>query len=121
MAKGGKQPLSLGKGCHFIGTAVHELLHAVGFHHEHSREDRDKNVDIVWKNVHPLARNQFKIVSSSDYPQFYGFDFDSVMLYGSTAFSRDGKSPTILRKDDSDHLLTAVYYKTGMSSVDAER
>ncbi|RWR99049.1 hypothetical protein B4U80_10498 [Leptotrombidium deliense] len=43
------------------------------------------------------------------------------MLYGSTAFSRDGKSPTILRKDDNDHLLTAVYYKTGMSSVDAER
>lgn len=49
---GGKQQLSLdNNGCIYIGTAIHEMMHAVGFYHEHTRNDRDDYVTINFGNV----------------------------------------------------------------------
>lgn len=49
--KGGKQLLSLGSGCKNRGHVTHELIHALGFFHEHTRPDRDKFVKILWDNI----------------------------------------------------------------------
>lgn len=49
---GGQQLLSLSvSGCMDRGIIQHELLHALGFHHEHNRSDRDQHVRINWENV----------------------------------------------------------------------
>jgi hypothetical protein len=47
----GPQAISIGKNCDKFGIVVHELGHVVGFWHEHTRPDRDDNVQIVTKNI----------------------------------------------------------------------
>lgn len=48
---GGRQEISLSKHCGRIGTIQHEILHSIGFWHEHSRRDRDDYLDIKWQNI----------------------------------------------------------------------
>lgn len=33
------------------GSIVHELMHAVGFHHQHSTYNRDNYIKVAWENI----------------------------------------------------------------------
>lgn len=67
--KGGKQLLSLGRGCKNRGKVTHELMHALGFFHEHTRPDRDKFVKILWENIKTGNVYKHKLMLISDYSQ----------------------------------------------------
>ena len=41
----------LGPGCENKGTILHELLHLLGFYHEHNRADRDTYLRIYEQNI----------------------------------------------------------------------
>lgn len=47
---GGAQPVFVGPLC-AMGNIVHEILHALGFHHEHTRKDRDQYVTVLSNNI----------------------------------------------------------------------
>lgn len=48
----GGQAVSLKRvGCLFQSTVQHEVLHALGFHHEQVRSDRDQYVQILYQNI----------------------------------------------------------------------
>ena len=40
------QSIELGKCSHLLGHIKHEMMHTVGFYHEHSRSDRDKHIQV---------------------------------------------------------------------------
>lgn len=110
----GAQDLSLGQGCAYIGTVVHEMLHAVGFDHEQNRPDRDRFLNIFRQNI--LQGQEHNFNTRADGRVWSSFDFNSVMLYGEKAFSKNGQ-PTMQDKTNQ-HRLTEPYDKAGMSNDD---
>lgn len=43
----------LGYDCMSLGDIVHEVMHILGFSHEHTRSDRDQHISILWDNIKP--------------------------------------------------------------------
>lgn len=92
----GPQALSLGEGCDFVGTIIHELMHAIGFFHEQSRPDRDKFVKIYWENILQGFSEQFDKYSWRTIDDLgKDYDYESIMHYDRRAFTKNG-SPTIV-------------------------
>jgi len=83
---GGRQALSLERsGCVHHGVIQHEILHALGFHHEHNRSDRDAYVKINWENIQRGLASQFRKRRTDNLDTPY--DYSSVMHYGRYAFT----------------------------------
>jgi len=95
----GKQQLSLGYNCaNDVGTPIHEIMHALGYWHEQSRPDRDDYIWIYRDNIDDRMEYNFnKCKGSECSTQNHPYDFDSVMHYGKTAFSMNGRQ-TMARK-----------------------
>lgn len=75
------------------GHVLHELLHVLGFYHEHQRHDRDQHVKIIYDNILPGHEVNFKKV----YTETFGLPYDvgSVMHYGARGFCADCSRNTI--------------------------
>ncbi|CAH1403917.1 unnamed protein product [Nezara viridula] len=115
--RGGGQVVNLGRRCVQHGVAAHELLHALGFHHQQSASDRDKYVTIHWKNIRRGAERNFKRYGHGSITDLgVGYDYDSVMHYSSHAFTKNGK-PTIVPKEDG----ASIGQRFRMSEKDIEK
>ncbi|XP_043938681.1 low choriolytic enzyme-like isoform X2 [Protopterus annectens] len=109
---GGEQPVSLQRhGCVYTGTVQHELLHALGFHHEQNRSDRDNYVDIIFGNIIRGLEYNFRKVDTNNLETEY--DYYSVMHYGRTAFSKNGEATIIPKPDPNVPIGKAYRFSSG--------
>nr|XP_014968347.2 astacin-like metalloendopeptidase [Macaca mulatta] len=91
---GGMQVVSLAPTCLQKGRGIvlHELMHVLGFWHEHARADRDRYIRVNWNEILPGFEINF--IKSRSSNMLTPYDYSSVMHYGRLAFSRRGL-PTI--------------------------
>nr|CAH0101535.1 unnamed protein product [Daphnia galeata] len=79
------------------GIVMHELLHVLGFYHEHQRPDRDKYVSINLDNIDPKNRDYFEKVKIWDFRVVrFAYDYGSVMHYPADAFAKNTSTPVIV-------------------------
>ena len=88
------QRINAGPHCGAGGT-VHEILHAAGFVHEHTRPDRDAFVSVIFSNILPDKAHNFTKRSTA--LNIGPYDFGSIMHYPSNAFAYNPAYPTITR------------------------
>ncbi|XP_078421444.1 uncharacterized protein LOC144694744, partial [Cetorhinus maximus] len=101
---GGMQLISLNHQCLKKGKGVveHEVMHSLGFWHEHARSDRDKYIKIEWKNVWPGYEHNFLKQNTNNLKTKY--DYGSILHYSRTAFSKTGQ-PTLRPLLDTDTVI----------------
>ncbi len=103
------QGISLSKYCLKFPTIVHEIGHAVGFWHEHTRPDRDNYVDVLYDNIIPGYENNFEKIDPSDTDSHgVGYDYNSIMHYNKNYFTLFNGLDTLRAKDVSIPLGLAV-------------
>ena len=95
---------------------AHEIGHALGLIHEHSRRDRDTYVTIFWNNIKPGEEHNFEIRNSS--VPYGSYDFESVMHYAPADFSSNGGN-TIEPNPAYSAFLSIMGQLTHLSGSDA--
>lgn len=115
---GGFQPVFLSPDCRGP-QIVHEIMHVLGFVHEQSRSDRDQYLDIHWEHIQPEFLSQFtKVPPALMVATGRGeFDYSSVMLYESEAFSADGESKAMTSRTNKKIQPT----REGLSAGDIKK
>ena len=92
-----------------ISTCRHEMGHSLGLLHEHQRPDRDDYIIYQPQNVKIGMRAQFVKPPAGSYNYHSStFDFESIMLYGSTACQKNSSVYTLV-KLDSTHFTSPLY------------
>lgn len=59
------------------GNVMHEIMHALGFHHEHSRIDRDNFISVNMQKVKPEERENYTTIGCP----LGRYDTESIMHY----------------------------------------
>ncbi|XP_075912262.1 uncharacterized protein LOC116940453 isoform X2 [Petromyzon marinus] len=117
--QGGDQALSLEPGKVTKGVVLHELMHALGFHHEHCRSDRDDHVWVVSENVKDEWKGDVVKIKSTPHDLVTPYDCSSIMHYTMTAGSVDERNPTIIPKNPL--LMLHMGHGNSLSSCDATK
>jgi len=108
------QPIYLSENCS-KGNISHEIMHALGFIHEHTRGDRDDFVNIYWENIDEEYYSNFMILRNIYDEEVYPFDYNSIMIYNSDSFSING-NPTLLDSHERE-----IKKGSSLSDLDIEK
>jgi len=108
--------LSIGTTCYRHGVIIHEILHALGFFHEHSRPDRDEYITIDFSNVREgMHHNFMKLNSREWFNMSIPYDTNSVLHYSGYAFAANRNFPSMVYKDTTEAVRAQ---RVGLSNWD---
>ncbi|CAM9875772.1 unnamed protein product [Lampetra planeri] len=113
--QGGDQAMSLEPGKVTKGVVLHELMHVLGFHHEHCRSDRDDHVLVLSHNIDPGGIVDIK---SNEQDLAAPYDCSSIMHYSMYALSSDYMSETIT---PTTAAKAPIGQRSGLSPLDVLR
>lgn len=107
-----------------VGSIQHEIIHAAGLYHEHTREDRDNFVRILWENILPdqpnfTPRDNFTLQQGTI--SACAYDYGSIMHYPATAFStRPNGNPPLFTIEATQPIPQGVRMgqRNGLSDCD---
>lgn len=111
------QVVNIGTGCDATDVVEHELMHALGFFHEHARPDRDNYVVVHWDNIPQDKHMNFEIAGGID-SRGSPYDRRSLMHYDNYAFAVNTALPTLTSTDPSQSTLGSA---TTMTTTDMEQ
>jgi PKD repeat protein len=115
---GGAQNINLADGCS-TGNTMHEIGHALGMYHEHTRCDRDTYVQINWDNIEDGKSHNFD-KQCDGATDLFDYAEGSIMHYSPFAFSKNDL-PTIvsLRDPPLDDLMgqRSAYGPTDIATI----
>ena len=77
-----------------VGSVIHEIGHAVGLYHEHTRPDRDMWVTVDESQIRAGRSFNFEIQRTTS-RELGPYDYGSIMHYGESFFAK-GDAPTII-------------------------
>lgn len=106
-------------GAHDLGSAIHEIVHALGWKHTQARPDRDSYVTINRNNIEVGMESNFDTAESSVYKAVQKcreYDYGSIMHYSKSAFSVN-RGNTITTKDTSKQDV--IGNRSGLTTQDA--
>ncbi|KAJ8400108.1 hypothetical protein AAFF_G00401470 [Aldrovandia affinis] len=109
---GGEQRLFISSRC-TQGNILHEMMHALGFHHEHMRSDRDESITVAYENIISGRESNFYKIDGD--LQGLPYDMNSIMHYGPRFFSSNGNA-TIVAKNGE-----LIGQRTHLSDLDIKR
>lgn len=120
---GGQQIVNIGPGCETVGIIMHELLHVLGFWHEHSRSDRDQYVVIYYKNIIPGSEAEFvKRSSTLMLEAAIPYDFHSILHYKYNQFAKVKSLDTIVPAPAFSYIdKTLLGQREALSDLDIAR
>ncbi|KRF98653.1 uncharacterized protein Dwil_GK27241 [Drosophila willistoni] len=106
------KPGVIGTGCFRLGTILHELLHVLGFHHQHVAANRDEYINVNWDNIRPKFKMNFFHDHRNQLLGNFGedYDYNSVMHYARNAFSINRGSQTLEpKKEGSENMGQRIH------------
>ena len=105
---GGKQLIKIADWAS-SGSVIHEIGHAVGLIHEHSRTDRDNYIYVDLSNIKLSYSHNYRIDYNSFSKGF--FDFKSIMMYPCYGgdFALNNAQPVITKLDGSLYEIQRSY------------
>ncbi len=95
------------------GSIIHEIGHAIGLFHEHTRPDRDNFISVNWDNIVNGKSFNFDVLNAG-IEQLGDYDYGSIMHYGELFFSENGNL-TIEAPDN-----VSIGQRNALSDGDAE-
>jgi len=113
---GGRQDLNLGDRCVVNVVVVHEMMHALGVHHEHVRPDRDLYINVHRENIQQNWQQWYNTLSPNEYST-YGVPYNSrsIMHYSSFIGSINNR-PTMTLKNGQ-----TISYNYGLQQTDIQK